>query len=138
MLTGELLDAAGTPHKVCFTTREQNEQLIALVTASALRLSLARGSLAIEPDSEQTISVAIKRDSSVTSPVRLELVVPPHVRGISAETVEAPAGADSAVLKIRLGSSPGPLNMPVIIRATGERDGEPITAEEPLELLRLP
>jgi hypothetical protein len=28
--------------------------------------------------------------------------------------------------------------MPLIIRATGQRQGEPIVAEEPLELLRLP
>ena len=138
MLTGELKDAAGTAHKVCFTTKEQNEQLIALVTASALRLSLDRSAIAVQPNTELKIPVAIKRDGAVQSPITLELVAPRHMRDISAAAVTAPAGASSATLTIQLGQSPGPLNMPLVIRARGQRQGETITAEEPVELFRLP
>ena len=138
MLTGESKDSAGTAHKVCFTTKEQNEQLIALVTASALRLSLERSAVAIQPSSELTIPVAIKRDGTVRSPITLELVVPRHMRDISAAAVTAPADATSATLTIKLGPAPGPLNMPLMIRASGQRQGDAITAEEPIELLRLP
>jgi hypothetical protein len=135
MLTGELRDAAGVTHKVCFTTKEQNEQLIALVTASALRLSLERSAIAIQPDSELTIPVAIKRDPSVTSPIKLELIVPRHMQGVSSASVDAPADATTATLTIKLGSQPGPLNMPLTIRASAQRQGDVITAEEPLELI---
>lgn len=137
MLTGELKDAVGTVHKICFTTKEQNEQLIALVTASALRLSLARSTVAIQPESELEIPIAIKRDASVASKVKLELIVPPHMQGISAAAVIASPEATVATLKIKLGAEPGPLNMPLVIRASGQRQGELITAEEPIELIRL-
>jgi len=138
MLTGEVNDAAGTAHKVCFTTKEQNEQLIAIVTASSLRLGLSRNAVAIQPSSEVEIPVAIKRDATVTSPITLELVVPRHMQGISARAVTAPAGTDTATLKIKIGEAPGPLNMPLVIRATAERQGETIIGEEPIELIRLP
>lgn len=137
MLAGELKDAAGVTHKVCFTTREQNEQLIALVTASALRLSLDRSSAAIEPNSELAIPIEIKRAAGLDSPVRVELIVPPHMRDISATAVEAPPGADAVTLRIQLGTNLGPLNIPLTIRASGQHGGETITAEAPLDLLRL-
>ncbi|MCI0358970.1 MAG: hypothetical protein L0211_10870 [Planctomycetaceae bacterium] len=135
MLTGELADAAGTRHKVCFTTREQNEQLIAVVTAAAMRISLARKAYAIEPSSELRIPVAIRRDSSVASPVQVELVVPRHMRDIAAEPAIVPADSDQATLVVKLGPAPGPLNMPLVVRATAQRTGDSLVAEEQLELV---
>jgi hypothetical protein len=58
------------------------------------------------------------------------------MREIAAEPVVAAAGAEQATLAVRLGNSPGPLNMPLLIRATAERSGDPIVAETPLELVR--
>ena len=135
MLTGELADAAGTLHKVCFTTKEQNEQLIALVSPASLRLGLDRATYTFVPGSELVIPVALKRDASVNSPVRLELVVPPHMQGISAEPVAAPAGAAQATLVLRFGASPGPLNMPVVIRGTAQKNGDPLVSETTVELV---
>jgi hypothetical protein len=135
MLTGEVKDAAGTPHKVCFTTRDQNEQLIAIVTAAPLRIALDRSSYAIEPSSELAIPIAIKRDASVSGPIRLELIVPAHMEGIAAEPVIVPAGEESAEIRLRAAAVPGPLNMPLTIRATTERGGDLLVAEEPIELV---
>jgi hypothetical protein len=136
MLTGELQDAAGAIHKVCFTTRDQNEQLIALVTAGALRISLDRPTYPALPSRELAISVAIRRDASVTSQVRVELVVPPHIQGITAEPVIASPDQESATLLLKLDQAPGPLNMPLTIRAVAERGGDPLTAETPLVLVK--
>lgn len=135
MLTGEVTDAAGTPHKVCFTTREQNEQLIAVVTGAALRLSLERRSYGIQPNGQVQIPVAIRRDSSVASPVQVELVVPRHMRDIAAEAVIVPADSDLATLQVKLGPQPGPLNMPLVARATAQRAGDALVAEESFELV---
>ncbi|MDX1944141.1 MAG: PPC domain-containing protein [Pirellulaceae bacterium] len=135
MLTGELKDAAGKLHKVCYTTKEQNEQLIALVSPAALRLGLEKSVVAIPAGGELAVAVAIKRDAAVKSFVRLALVVPPHMRGISAEPVVAPAEATEATLLLQIDDSAGPFNMPVLIRATAERAGQPLVAEIPLELL---
>jgi hypothetical protein len=68
--------------------------------------------------------------------VKVELIVPRHMQDIAAEPTVAPADAEQATLVLRLGGQPGPLNMPLTIRATGERGGDPITAETPLELVR--
>ena len=133
MLTGEVCDAAGTMHKVCFTTRDQNEQMIALVSPSLLRIVSERSSLLVEADKSVVIPVQIKRDRSITSPIRLELVLPRHMRDISANPVDVRPEEASVDFPIRFGPAPGPLNAPLTIRATGERDGGPVIAELSLE-----
>jgi len=137
MLTGEVQDAAGTPHKVCFTTRDQNEQLIAVVTASAMRLSLERRTYAIQPNRELRIPVTIRRDRSASSPIRLELGVPRHMRDISAEPVDVLADSDQGTLIVKIGPQPGPLNMALAIRAVGQSGDSPTVAEEPVELVQI-
>jgi hypothetical protein len=135
MLTGEIKDAAGTAHKVCFTTRDQNEQMIALVSPSLLRIIAEKPSLLVQPGTQAVVPIQIKRDRIFTSPLRLELVLPAHVRDVSAEPLVAPADAQTASIEIRFGSAPGPLNMPLLIRATAEREGEPVVAETVVELV---
>lgn len=135
MLTGELKDAAGVVHKVCYSTNEQNQQMIGLVTAAPLRISLERSSWPIRQGGELTIPIAIKRDASITSPVKLELIVPPHIHDIAAEPVTTRGDAHEASLKLRLGPTPGPLNQPLLLRATADLHGDPVIAESPLELV---
>ena len=134
MLTGEIKDSAGTIHKVSFTTQDQNEQLVALVAPGPLRVVTDRKSFAATPSSEVVIEIQLKLDRSITTPVRLELIVPKHMRDISAEAVTLPAGTDNGQLRIRLGATPGPFNMPLRIRATAEKDAAPIIGESEIEL----
>lgn len=135
MLTGQLKDSAGAVHKVCFTTREQNEQLVALISPSLLRIVPQRGSYTATPGGELVIPVQIKRDKAIASPIRIELVLPGHMRDISAEPVVIPADGESGEFRLRLGASPGPLNMPLILRAAGERNGEAVVGEVEIELV---
>jgi hypothetical protein len=135
MMIGEVADAAGKKHKVSFSTVEQNEQLIALVSPSPLRLSLDRTAVGCQVDSQLTVPVHLHRQLGLTAPCRLELVIPEHMRDISAQPVMVAAGGDSADLKIDLGPHPGPFNMPLLIRSQTERDGDPVRAEVNLELL---
>jgi hypothetical protein len=133
MLTGEVKDASGAAHTVSFTTRDQNEQMIALVSPSVLRIVAEKSSLLVEPGAEAIVPLQIKRDRTVTSPVRLELALPRHLRDISAEPLIVPPDADRAEFRLRFGPSPGPLNMPLLLRATAERHGEPVVAEMAVE-----
>jgi hypothetical protein len=135
MLTGEIKDAAGKSHKVCYSTNEQNQQMIGLVTAAPLRISLDRNSWSIRPGSELAVAVSIKRDASIVSPVKLELIVPRHMADIAAEAVEAPPEAGQAQLTVRFGNSPGPLSAPILVRATSAKNGDPVVAESPLEFV---
>lgn len=133
MLTGELKDSAGAIHKVSFSTQEQNEQLVALVAPGPLRVVTDQKSFTTVPGSEVIVEIQLKRDRSITSPVKLELVVPKHIRDISAEPVTLPAGVDSGQLRLRLGSTPGPFNLPLRIRASAEKEGTPIIGETGIE-----
>ena len=94
---------------------------------------LDRKTFTAVPGSEMIVEIQLKRDRSITSPVKLELVVPQHIRDVSAEPVTLPAGVDSGQLRLRLGAAPGPFNMPLRIRATAEREGEPIIGETGIE-----
>jgi hypothetical protein len=134
MLTGEVKDSAGVIHKVSFTNQEQNEQLVALVAPGPLRVLTDRKSVAAVPSSEVVVEIQLKRDRSITSPIKLDLVVPKHMRDVSAEAITLPAGTDSGQIRIRIGPSPGPFNMPVKLRATAEKDGAPILGESEIEL----
>jgi hypothetical protein len=135
MLTGEIKDSSGKSHKVCYSTNEQNQQMIGLVTAAPLRIALDRNSFAIRPGGMLIVPIAIKRDPSIDSPVKLELIVPRHITGIGADPIEAAAGAEEATIAVRVGTQPGPLNMPLMIRASGNKNGDPVIAESPLEFV---
>lgn len=136
MLTGEMKDSAGAIHKVSFTTLEQNEQLVGLVSPGLLRIVTDRKSYPAAPGGELAVEMQIKRDRQVASPIKLELVVPKHLRDISAEPVILPAGAESGQIRLRFGSSPGPFNIPLRLRAIAEKNGEPIVGETEIELAK--
>jgi len=81
MLIAEIADEQGVKHKVCYTTNEQNCQLITIVSPAPLRVVLDRPSIAFERNGQVTLPVQIRRDKSLSSPVTLELVLPsPHSR----------------------------------------------------------
>lgn len=138
MLTGEVKDSAGSLHKVCFTTRDQNEQMIALVSPSLLRIASEKSSLLVQPGGQSVVPIHIQRDRTISSPIRLELVLPRHMGDIAAEPVTVAPAAETAEFRLRFGSLPGPLNMPLVIRATAEKEGVPVVAELSLEPVAAP
>lgn len=138
MVVGELSDSAGKKHKVSYTTNNQNEQLIALVSPGPLRVSPERASFAIRQKTEIIIPLQIQCDRTVEKPLKIELIVPDHMQGLAAATIEAKPQDQTAKLLLRCGETPGPLNMPLTIRATSERDGKPVVSETPLTLLLQP
>ena len=60
------------------------------------------------------------------------------MRDLAAATIEAKPQDATAQLILRCGPMPGPLNMPLTIRATSERNGKPVVSETPLTLLLQP
>lgn len=138
MIVGELADPTGKKYKVSYTTNNQNEQLIALVSPGPLRVAPERASLAIRPKEEIVIRLQIQCDRTVEKPLKIELIVPDHMRDLAAATIEAKPQDQTAKLTLRCGVTPGPLNMPLTIRATSERDGKPVVSETPLTLLLQP
>lgn len=135
MLSGLVYDAEGQGHKVCFSTTEQNEQLIALVSPAPLRLSLDKPAMVAVPGSELIVPVRIHRDRSLVGPIQLELVAPTHLKEVAAAPVTVAEGTTSADLRLALGAGAGPFNAPLILRATGSYRDQPMRAEVELELI---
>jgi hypothetical protein len=140
MLVGEVADAAGKKHKVSFTTTEQNEQLIALVSPAPLRLSVEKSVIGLAPGraTDLKVRVNLQRDPALRGPVKLDLLVPPHIHGISAASLTAAADATTAELTLSCAADSGPFNLPLTIRGTAEHQGEPLIAETPLTLVPRP
>ncbi|HTN76442.1 MAG TPA: hypothetical protein VL096_14385, partial [Pirellulaceae bacterium] len=138
MLTGEVADNTGKKHKVCFSTNEQNDQLIALVAPAPLRIALAKSVLTLPQERTFVVPVQLHRDRSLTAPIRLELIAPAHLKSITAESIIVPPGATTAELHFQRQDVNERLNAPFIIRGTTEHDGRPLVAETTLEWIRSP
>lgn len=135
MAVGAVTDADGSRHTVSYTSQNQNEQIVALVGPGELSLQCERNSLAARPGGAAEIALRVLRGKAISGPVKLELIVPPHVRGIAANAVLVPAGADRGVIELRFDDEIGPLNMPVTARAVSQEAGRPIVAETKVELV---
>lgn len=137
-LIGELRDAAGESHQVGFTTNDQNEQLIALVSPSPLRLIVDPNPLLVTPGREARLHVIVKRDPTLRDPVRLELIPPAHQRGVPTIQAEVAADQEEIDLVIPVAADAGPFNASWLVRGTTRRDDESIVAQTLVKPLARP
>ena len=135
MAVGVVTDHDGSRHTVSFSSQNQNEQIVALVGPGLLSVQVDRPSVECVPGGDREVIVRLARDRSLAGPTNVELVVPAHIHGIAAEPVSAPEDAVTAVLRICCDPEFGPLNMPLTVRATSQRDGRMVTAETSLQLV---
>ncbi len=137
MAVGEVADADGSRHKVSFTSLEQNEQIVALVDPGQLSLEINHRSLRETPGESAVLSVQVGRGQGVKVPVRVELVVPAHIHGVSAEPVTLPADQASGTFTIQFAADyRGPFNMPLLVRATAMKgENDPVVAEAKIEVV---
>lgn len=139
MLTGEITDEQGVKHKVCYTTNEQNCQLVNIAAPAPLRVLLDRPSIEVKPNGQTTLNVQLRKDKSITSPIRIELVVPPHIRDVRAEPAQVPTGGSAeTTLNIAFGPNPGPFNFPLMVRAVCDVEGDPLVSEATFDCVLVP
>ncbi|MGE0606203.1 MAG: PPC domain-containing protein [Pirellulales bacterium] len=134
MAVGEVTDADGSKHTVAFHSLHQNEQIVALVDPCPLGLQALVTSMTARPNSTAEIPVRVQRSREVSGPTRLELIVPPHISGVSAEPVILAEGEDRGVLSVRFDSASGPFNAPLLVRATAVFKGDRVVNEAPLSV----
>lgn len=136
MVSGTLKDDDGAEHVVSYSSGEQSDQIITVISPGLLGIEADRQSLPAQPNGTAEVRVSIHRDETLANaPVKVELVVPPHFRGIHAQPVTVEAGKNEAILRITFGSEPGPFNMPALIRATTVDPKAPHFSETSLELV---
>jgi hypothetical protein len=122
MATGVVTDADGTEHRVVYSTGVPSDQMICRVSPALLQI-VAPTEVAVTPGAMAVLPVTVKRDPDLHGDVRLELLTPQHITGITAQPVSLAEGTEQAKLVVRFAESPGPLNMPLVLRATcGEGD----------------
>lgn len=136
MASGLMTLEDGSRHVVSFSSQEQNNQIIVLVDPGRLSLQLAEPTLLAEPGSTVRVPFTVQRGVDLAGPVRVELVVPPHIRGMSCQPVELSAETDLGELTIQF-SAPavGPFNQPLIVRAAVKHNEVLTTAEAGLEII---
>jgi hypothetical protein len=135
MGVGVIMAPDGREHRVSFSSVNQNEQLVAVVGPGKLALELERTSVTLRPGQELVLPVQIRRAQGLQGPVKLELIIPAHVRGIKAVAAEITADQSRGPLSIQAAADlRGPFNMPVVVRATLVQNGRPAIAEAKLDL----
>jgi hypothetical protein len=129
MMIGEVQDAAGKTQQVAYSTNEQNEQLIAIVSPSLVKLIPEPANLVAKPGQTLELNVQLRRDPSLREAIQLRLIVPPQTSGVTAAPVSVAAGGDAATMPIAFAEDCGPFNAPLIIRGVAETANGPIVAE---------
>ena len=136
MAVGQVTLEDGSQHTVSYTSFEQNDQIIVLVDPGQMSIRLDHSSSLARAGTTVEIPLEVRCGAGVTGPVRVELIAASHMKGMACEPQEVPGDSDRAILRIQfVDSQLGPFNMPVIIRATASRDGQPCSAEATLTLI---
>ncbi len=138
MATGIVIDPDGTRHPVTYSTDAQNEQMVSIVSPELMTLMLEPASVLAAPGQSAVVHVRAVRGRQLAGPVRVELVCPRHIQGVSAEPVTIESAASATDLRVRFaGDSLGPFNMPFTVQATSiDSRGYPVIAESPLPIGR--
>ncbi len=137
MGVSHLVDHDGSRHPVVYSAEDRPSHIFLLVTTSPLSIKTHRQTVLAKPGTTAEVPLRIERDVSLTGRVRVTLKVPSHIRGIKAEPLMIPADENEATMRLRFSDPLGPLNMPVVLRATALSTGDPMRAETELELVTL-
>ncbi len=130
MAVADVTDTDGSIHHVSYTSHAQNDQVIVLVDPGQLDLRLERKSLVEAPMTVQEIPFHLGRGQGMAGPVEVRLVLPEHIKGLTAEPVVLAANESEGKLQLSFADSPlGPWNMPLTVRATAMHARSPYTAE---------
>lgn len=136
MAVADVADSDGRTHHVSYTSHAQNDQVIVLVDPGQLAVRLGRKSIVVQPGQQTSLNVHVGRGQGIEGQVEVRLIVPDHLRGVSAEPVRIPADDDTGVLTVRFAKSvQGPWNMPLTVRAIAAKEGQPYTAEGQLSVV---
>jgi hypothetical protein len=130
-----IIKDGGKDHVVSFSSVNQNEQLVAVVGPGELALELGKTSATAKPGGTIEIPVRIKRGLNIHGVVKLEAVVPPHLKGATSMPATIGPDAEAGSVSIRFArSAMGPFTQPLLIRATLVHQGRPIVAEASVDV----
>ena len=125
----------GVEHYVSYGSVAQNDQIIAVVEAGRLGVSVDRPAILLARGQSVAVPVKVSRDKGLNGSVKVELISSEHMHGVSAEPLVVAAEQSAATLTVHFAADgPGPFNMPLTVRATLTGGGDPVVAETKLEI----
>jgi hypothetical protein len=136
MGTATLKDPDGTEHVITYSSREQNDQIIAVVEPERLGLRIDRPTVLAEPGKTAEIQISLLRGEGLVGAATVDVVIPRGMKGISVQPIQIAKDQASGILKLHFGpDARGPFTMPLTLRATLLDGDKPVTAEKSLELI---
>ena len=136
MGTATIKDADGSEHVVTYSSKDQNDQIIAVIEPERLSLSLEQQTLRVLAGKSGTIEVTVSRGEGLKVPVRVEVLFAEKA-GITISPIDIPADASAGVLKWNASDKMNVLpRRPITIRATAIDGKRTVTAEAKLELVK--
>ena len=142
MVIGEVAEADGSRHKVRLhvgSSRTNSSRGSPSIRASSASKSISASPGKHAGQSARTGLVHRSgRGQGVKVPVRVELVVPAHIRGVAADSITLAADQATGTLTIKFSAdNPGPFNMLRCSSAPNAMKGEndPVVAEAKIEVV---
>ncbi len=135
MAVGVVKDADGSEHTVSHSSQQPNEQIIVVIEPERLGLMAEKTSVTAKPGQAVEVPLRVSRGKGLQGTVTVTLTGTP--RGITAEPLVIAADKDRATLTLRFAADwRGAGTVPLVLRATGMDNGEPVVAEAKVEVLR--
>ncbi|VTS00851.1 Putative pre-peptidase OS=Singulisphaera acidiphila (strain ATCC BAA-1392 / DSM 18658 / VKM B-2454 / MOB10) GN=Sinac_2823 PE=4 SV=1 [Gemmata massiliana] len=135
MATAKVRDPIdGREHAVSFSSVEQNQQMIVVVGPGRLDVSAEKTSILAE--GEVKLAVKVSRSKNLNGPATVELVLPEHVKGVTATKLMVAADKRDGELVLKFAPDAGPFNAPIVVKATVQAETGPVTAETKVEAVR--
>ena len=124
----------GRTHTVSFSSVQQNQQMIVVVGPGRLDVSADKSS--VRAAGEVRVKVKVSRSKSLTGPARVSVVLPDHMKGVTAAELVVPADRDDGELVLTFAPDSGPFNVPLVLRATVPTAAGPVTAETKIDAVK--
>jgi len=136
MGVAEVTDHDGSRHTVSYSSQAQADQIVCLVAPRLMFVDAEVQTASVQDNGSLHVPVRLNR-GTLTGKAVIELLVPSHLRGISAESVTLPPTVTKGVLELKFkNASNTNWNMPITVRATMS-DGNVIhMAEDQIQVVR--
>ncbi len=135
MATAKVRDPLdGREHTVSFSSQEQNQQMIVVVGPGRLDLSVDKSS--VRAAGEVRLAVKVSRSKNLSGPATVEVVLPEHVKGVTAAKLVVAADKSDAELVLTFAADAGPFNVPLLLKATVTTPTGPVTAETKVDVVK--
>jgi len=135
--TGILREADGTEHEVSHSWPDNVHQFVTVVGPGLMSIQTTSAMITLGPKRSVDIPVKLSRGKGVTGPVRVELVVPWSVRGLTAEPLTFSRDQAAATMRLHCNSTfESPPTAVVNLNATtpGPVANDPVTAQASLTI----